>query len=247
MFIYNKLPHSISAESYKAVRTSIKYASIDKPIKTILVTSSIPGEGKSTVAGNLAIALSENGNNVLLMDCDLRKPTIHKNFKLSNVYGLTDALLEQNNPSKAVQEFNYRLKVMATGTIPPNPSEVLGSKTYERFLNNLKSDFDYIVIDCPPVLAVTDAVVLAGRVDAVVFVVRYGKTKEKTIVQAYKELEAVKAPMIGSILNACDIKKKDSYYYYYGDKKSLFGRRRKSKRVEKAKEAIKGKEREAAI
>ncbi|MDU4892486.1 MAG: CpsD/CapB family tyrosine-protein kinase [Clostridium sp.] len=241
MFIYNKLPHSISAESYKSIRTSIKYASIDRPIKTILITSAVPGEGKSTVAGNLAIALSENGNNVLLMDCDLRKPTIHKKFKLSNLYGLTNVLLEHENSSKAIQTYSSRLKVMVAGTIPPNPSEILGSNTFEKFLNGLKNDFDYIIIDCPPVLAVTDATLLAGRVDGVAYVVRYGKTKDKIIVNGYKKLEDVKAPMLGSILNACDIKKKDSYYYYYEEKKRLF-RKKKSKRVERAKEAVKEKE-----
>ncbi|MEG2018772.1 MAG: CpsD/CapB family tyrosine-protein kinase [Clostridium sp.] len=238
MFIYNKLPHSISAESYKSIRTSIKYASIDRTIKTILITSAVPGEGKSTVAGNLAIALSENGNNVLLMDCDLRKPTIHKKFKLSNLYGLTDVLLEMENSSKAIQSYSSRLKIMATGTIPPNPSEILGSRTFEKFLNGLKNEFDYIIIDCPPVLAVTDATLLAGKVDGVAYVVKYGKTKDKTVVNGYKELEAVKAPMLGSILNACDMKKKDNYYYYYGEKRRLFGRK-KSKRVERAKEAVK--------
>lgn len=216
MFIYDKMPKSISAESYNSIRTSIKYSSIDKPIKTIVVTSSIPGEGKSTVAGNLAICLSKNGNRVLIIDCDLRKPTLHRKFKVSNENGLTDCLIDKCAIGSVVQKYSGSLFIVTSGTIPPNPAEIIGSKTMEEFIKSVYINFDYIILDTPPLLAVTDAQLLAGKSDATILVSRYGKTKEKLIVKAYKELEKVKANVIGSILNGYEEKGLGNYYNYYG-------------------------------
>jgi len=189
MFIYNKMPHSISAESYKSIRTSLKYSSVDKAIKTIVITSSVPGEGKSTIAGNLALCLSESGNKVLIIDCDLRRPSLHKKFRLSNLKGITDCLIDKDNLKESIQEFTSDLSVISSGTIPPNPAEILGSKTFEGFLKNIGSIYDYIILDTPPLLAVTDASILAGKADATIIVVKYGKTREKDINLAYKELK----------------------------------------------------------
>lgn len=223
MFIYNKMPHSISAESYKSIRTSLKYSSVDKTIKTIVITSSVPGEGKSTIAGNLALCLSESGNKVLIIDCDLRRPSLHKKFRLSNLKGITDCLIDKDNLKESIQEFTSELSVISSGTIPPNPAEILGSKTFERFLKNIGIIYDYIILDTPPLLAVTDASILAGKADATIIVVKYGKTREKDINLAYKELKKVNANVVGSILNSCDMKRTGSYYKYYTkEEKSFF-------------------------
>ncbi|WP_346884829.1 CpsD/CapB family tyrosine-protein kinase [Clostridium sp. UBA4395] len=236
MFIYNKMPHSISAESYKSIRTSLKYSSVDKTIKTIVITSSVPGEGKSTIAGNLALCLSESGNKVLIIDCDLRRPSLHKKFRLSNLKGITDCLIDKDNLKESIQEFTSDLSVISSGTIPPNPSEILGSKTFERFLKNIGSTYDYIILDTPPLLAVTDASILAGKADATIIVVKYGKTREKDINLAYKELKKVNANVVGSILNNCDMKRTDSYYKYYPkEKKSFFNKKSRKRNYEKYK------------
>lgn len=236
MFIYNKMPHSISAESYKSIRTSLKYSSVDKTIKTIVITSSVPGEGKSTIAGNLALCLSESGNKVLIIDCDLRRPSLHKKFRLSNLKGITDCLIDKDNLKESIQEFTSDLSVISSGTIPPNPAEILGSKTFERFLKNIGSIYDYIILDTPPLLAVTDASILAGKADATIIVVKYGKTREKDINLAYKELKKVNANVVGSILNSCDIKRTDSYYKYYTkEKKSFLSKKSRKRNYEKYK------------
>ena len=195
MFIVNKMPQSLSAESYRSIRTSIKYSSVDNPIKTIVITSSNSSEGKSTVAGNLAFSLSQNGSRTLLIDCDLRKPSVHKKFLIPND------------------------KVLPCGTIPPNPAEILGSKTMEEFLDELSINYDYIILDTPPVLAVTDAQLLAAKSDATVLVVKANKTKGKTVVNSYKELEKVKANIIGTILNDYDNSGERLYYRHESDKK----------------------------
>ncbi|WP_346899634.1 CpsD/CapB family tyrosine-protein kinase [Clostridium sp. UBA7503] len=236
MFIYNKMPHSISAESYKSIRTSLKYSSVDNTIKTIVITSSVPGEGKSTIAGNLALCLSESGNKVLIIDCDLRKPSLHKKFRLSNSKGITDCLIDKDNLKESIQEFTSELSVILSGTIPPNPAEILGSKTFERFLKNIGSIYDYIILDTPPLLAVTDASILAGKADATIIVVKYGKTREKDINLAYKELKKVNANVVGSILNSCDMKRTDSYYKYYPkEKKSFFSKKSRKRNYKKYK------------
>lgn len=216
MFIYDKLPKSISVEAYNSIRTSIKYASIDKKVKTIVITSSVPGEGKSTVVGNIGMSLAKDGSRVLIIDCDLRKPTIHRKFKISNEKGLTDCLINRNTLKEVVQQYSDRLFIITAGTIPPNPSEIVGSKTMEAFINELSINYDYIVLDTPPLLAVTDAQLLAAKSDATLFVVRYGKTKEKLILKGYKELTKVKANVIGSILNVVESGERGAYYKYYG-------------------------------
>lgn len=231
MFVTNKMPKSLSAEAYRSLRTSIKYSTVDKPIKTIVVTSSIPGEGKSTIAGNLAFTLSQNGERVLLIDCDLRKPSIHKKFGVINDLGLTDILVNECSLKDAIKKADSSLFMITAGTIPPNPSEILGSNSMEELLKELTMNFDYIVMDTPPVIPVTDPLLLAAKADATILVVRARKAREKIIKQTYEELTKVKANVIGSVLNDSETKTNNSYYEYYADEDKWS--RRKGKRVKK--------------
>lgn len=230
MFVTKKMPRSLSAEAYRSLRTSIKFASVDKQIKTIVVTSSIMAEGKSTVSGNLAYILSQDGARVLVIDCDLRKPSIHFNFFISNGKGLTDVLVGDSDIKDVIKKVDESLYVMTSGTIPPNPSEILGSKSMADLLEELSINFDYIIMDTPPVLPVTDALLLAAKADATLMVVRARRTKEKMIKQTYKQLIGVRANVIGTVLNECDKSIDNKYYGYYEDGKSKKGKRDKKRR-----------------
>ncbi|MGL5577305.1 MAG: CpsD/CapB family tyrosine-protein kinase [Sarcina sp.] len=220
MFIVEKQPKSVAAEAYKTLRTNIQYSSYDKSLQTIVVTSSQPREGKSTTAGNLAISLGMDSKNVLLIDCDLRKPSIHKKFKLSNTKGLTEVILGKVKLLETVQAYSGHLDILTSGKIPPNPSEMLGSSNMQRLLNELKEHYDYIILDAPPVLAVTDAQILGTKADGAIFVVKSGVAKKEQILQAKNQLDKVKVQIVGTVLNAIDTKdSKNQYYYYYGNDK----------------------------
>ena len=172
MFIVDKLPKSITAESYRSLRTNIQYSSIDKQVKTLVVTSSNAGEGKSTVAGNLAYTFFQNGKRVLIIDCDLRKPSLHRKFNVSNEEGLTDVLVGTSKLNNVMKKIDDNLYLLTTGTLPPNPAEIIVSNTMENFLEQCKINIDYIILDTPPILPVTDSNLLAIKADATVVVVR---------------------------------------------------------------------------
>ena len=214
MFIVDKLPKSITAESYRSLRTNIQYSSIDKQVKTLVVTSSNAGEGKSTVAGNLAYTFFQNGKRVLIIDCDLRKPSLHRKFNVSNEVGLTDVLVGTSELNKVMKKIDDNLYLLSTGTLPPNPAEIIGSNTMENFLDECKINFDYIILDTPPILPVTDSKLLAIKADATVLVVRSEISKSKHVSQAYKELEKVNANVIGTILNDVEMHSEKLYYDY---------------------------------
>lgn len=223
MFIVDKLPKSITAESYRSLRTNIQYSSIDKQVKTLVVTSSNAGEGKSTVAGNLAYTFFQNGKRVLIIDCDLRKPSLHRKFNVSNEVGLTDVLVGTSELNKVMKKIDDNLYLLTTGTLPPNPAEIIGSNTMENFLDECKINFDYIILDTPPILPVTDSKLLAIKADATVLVVRSEISKSKHVSQAYKELEKVNANVIGTILNDVEMYSEKLYYDYSNkSKKSKF-------------------------
>ena len=219
MFVINKLPKAISAEAYRSLRTNIKYSAIDNDIKTIVITSSIPGEGKSTVAGNLAFSFSDAGYKVLIIDCDLRKPSLHRKFGISNNFGLTDLLIEKTAVKEGIKQISKNLSIITSGSIPPNPSEILGSNAFSNLIEIVKQSFDYILIDTPPLIPVTDAQILSKAADGTILVVRSGKTKAKILMQGYEKLKEVNAYVIGSVLNDTNISNKDSYYYYYEEDK----------------------------
>lgn len=217
MFVVKKYPKSIPAESYRNLRTSLEYSSIDKQIKTLVITSAEPGEGKSTVSGNLSFALAQSGKKVVLIDCDLRKPSIHKKFKISNLTGLTNYLIHKNDLDKVIQNIEKNFDLITSGPIPPNPAEVVGSKSMEDLIKKLEENYDYIILDTPPVRAVTDAAILAGKADGTVLVIKADQTKKASLVQGYKELQKVKANVLGTVLNGTSANRNDSYYYYYSE------------------------------
>ena len=216
MFIVDKKPKSIAAEAYRTLRTNIQYSSFDKEYKTIVITSSEPGEGKSTTSGNLALAISQGESKVLLIDCDLRKPSLHKLFRISNNYGLSDLLLHKKTMEEVAVKYNEGLTVVPAGKIPPNPSEMLGSRAMGTFLDEMKRHFDYIIIDTPPIGAVTDSQVLSTKVDGTILVVKAGKTKKDIVMNSINAIKKVNGNIIGTVLNGVE-QKDNKYYYYYGN------------------------------
>lgn len=209
------LKESLSSEAYRSLRTNIQYSSIDKNLQIIVVTSSIPGEGKSTIALNLAYSMSEMNKKVLLIDADLRRSTIHKKLNISNLVGLTDGIIQKLELKDIVQKINDNLHVMTAGKIPPNPAEIVGSEAMTVLLNYFREIYDYIIVDTPPVLSVTDSQLLALKADGTLLVVREGFVKAKLVRLAYEELEKVHVNIVGTVLNDSEEKSKISSEYYY--------------------------------
>jgi protein-tyrosine kinase len=211
-------PQSPISEQYRAIRTNLQFASIDKQLRTILITSANPSEGKSTTIANLAIVLAQQGNRVLLVDADLRKPSVHYTFRCQNTMGLTSVLTKQVTLDEAITSSEVEnLTILTSGPIPPNPSELLGSKAMELLLKSADVAYDFILLDTPPVLAVTDAQLVANLCDGVILVISSGKTEVEQGVMATEILKRSKAKILGAVLNQKDIKQ-SQYYYYYGEK-----------------------------
>lgn len=211
-------PKSPISEQYRTIRTNIQFSAVDREIKSIMVTSSGPSEGKSTTVSNLAVAFAQQGKNVLLIDADLRKPTTHYTFSMTNTFGLTSVLTKQMTLINAVKETGIEnLSVLTSGPIPPNPSELLASKSMDQFLEEAYSDYDLVLFDTPPVLAVTDAQILANKCDGTILVVYSNKTEKEPLIKSKELLENAKAKLLGTVLNNKEIKG-SNYYYYYGGK-----------------------------
>lgn len=209
-------PKSPISEQYRTIRTNIQFSSIDTHYQSIMVTSSSPGEGKSTTVANLAVVLAQQGKSVLLIDGDLRKPTVHYTFKVSNIQGITNVLTRQISLEDAALQTSVEdLSVLPSGPVPPNPSELLNSKSMEMLVEEAKSKYDYVLFDTPPVLAVTDAQVLANRCDGVVLVTSSGKTEKEAAIKAKELLDNANAKILGVVLNQKEMNE-NSYYYYYG-------------------------------
>lgn len=215
MFIVEREPKSIIAESYRSLRTNIQYSSFDEKYQTLVVTSANPGEGKSTVAGNLALVLAQGESKVLLVDCDMRKPSLHKKFKISNTYGISDLLVGKKSMDVIAYKRNHNLTIITAGKKLPKPAEMLSSKAMTAFLEEMKKHFDYIVLDTPPLQAVTDAQILSTKVDGTLIVVRSGVTKKDVVNNAVSIIKKVNGNIIGTVLNAAENNK--NTYYYYGD------------------------------
>lgn len=216
MFIVEKEPKSMAAESYRILRTNIEYSSFDTKYKAIVVTSSEPEEGKSTTAGNLALCMAQGDKKVMLIDCDLRKPSLHKKFKVSNLLGLSDVIVGKADLAIATHRYNKNLFLLPSGKIPPNPSEMLSSKVMSYLLESLKETFDYIILDTPPLKVVTDSQILSTKADGTILVVRAERTKRDAVKSAVDLLKNVNANIIGIVLNGIDASRnKYDYYYQY--------------------------------
>jgi len=214
--ITHKSPKSAMAEAYRTLRTNLGFAGMDQPCRSILVTSCNPLDGKSTIVSNLAVVMAQAGNKVILVDCDLRKPLQHKVFQVENFQGLTNCILQKLD----VEEVAHRglvenLTVLTSGPIPPNPAEILNSERTRSLWKTLLEKYDYVFIDSPPVLAVTDASILSTQVDGAILVVRSGVTRKDLAREAKEQFLKANARLIGVVLNQVKMDASDYYQYYY--------------------------------
>ena len=208
-------PDEPAVESYRALRTNVTFVGAEKPLQFIAVTSPGPREGKSTTAINLALTLSQSGRRTLLIDGDLRRSTVHRAFGLLQEPGLTDVLIGGANASEAIRpNVSPSLDLLPSGSTPPNPSELLGSSAMDALIAKLRHDYEYIIMDTPPTLPVTDAAVVATNADAAILVVRSGDTDESAAQRAIEQLRHVRARIAGAVLNAVSHKKDPQYTYY---------------------------------
>jgi len=213
--IVHEQPKSPIAEAYRALRTNIQFSQSDNELRTILFTSAGPGEGKSTNVANTAIAMAQSGKKVILLDCDLRRPVQHHIFDLPN-RGLTNVLSENVPAEEVLQDTHVpNLRLVTSGPIPPNPSELLAAEKMQKFLDFLKQKADLVIIDTPPAIAVTDACVLASRVEGVVLVVSSGMVKPEMARKAKEALLHAQGRILGVVLNRAAIADEHAYYYYY--------------------------------
>ncbi|MBE6055730.1 CpsD/CapB family tyrosine-protein kinase [Clostridium sp.] len=210
-----KEPKSPISEAYRTLRTNIQFSSFDEKIIVIFVTSSTPGEGKSTTSANLAITMAQNGAKTILVDCDLRKPNIHKLFNLSNTRGLSNLLIEDNGVDKVIQQSGIEdLHILTSGLKPPNPSELLSSGKMKKFVEMSKKYYDYIILDTPPVGVVTDAQLVSQYSDGGILVTASGQVEIESAIRAKELLEKVNAKILGVVLNKVDADSGNGYRYY---------------------------------
>jgi succinoglycan biosynthesis transport protein ExoP len=209
-------PQSQMAESYRALRTSLLLSNLGAPPKVIMVTSALPQEGKTTTSINCAVVLAQKGVRVLLVDADLRRPSIHKTLGMAPRSGLSNVLTGSSTLENAITRSSIlpNLDVLPAGTPPPNPAELLASTNMREVLEKLRSHYDHIVVDTPPTLSVTDAVVLSPRADSIVLVIRSGQTTKQALRRSRDVLAQVNAKVSGVLLNAVDLSSPDYYYYY---------------------------------
>lgn len=208
-------PRSPVAEAYHSLRTNLEFSSPDKPLRSMVVTSAGPDEGKSTTLANLAVTMAQAGKKVILVDCDLRRPSQHQIFNARSSPGLTDLVRDEsmlaNPPLQETPVGN--LKLLTTGQLPPNPSELLGSRRMDEIIAALLTRADMALFDAPPIIAVTDAALLSAKVDGVLLIISAGKTRREQARKAQALLEKVNARLIGTVLN--NVKLDASLQYYY--------------------------------
>lgn len=209
-------PTSPISEQFRTIRTNIQFASSsDKRLQTMVITSSGPGEGKSTTSANLAVVFAKSGQRVLLVDADLRKPTVYKTFQLNNAKGLSTILSTTQNATEIVQDSGIEnLSVLTSGPKPPNPSELLGSVRMNQVIQELRNTYDIVIFDMPPVVTVTDAQIMASKVDGTLLVIRENVTNKESLGKATELLKLVNARVLGTVYNGATQTKDQGYLYY---------------------------------
>ena len=214
--IVSEEPKSVISEQFRTIRMNLKFSLVDKELRTLVVTSATPSSGKSTISVNLAATIASEDKKVLLVDADLRKPKDHKIFKVRNHSGLTSLLTNRHAKLESMvhQTSIKGLSFMTSGAIPPNPAELLGSNRMAELLEEMKSSYDLIIFDTPPVLAVTDSQVLASETDGVILVIPKGQVKADEVISAKEALETVKSNILGAVMNRVD-PSNNRYNYYY--------------------------------
>ena len=224
MLIADSAPKSAASEAYRTLRTNIQFAGLDRPCRTIVITSATPAEGKTTTAANFGVVCAQTGSRVCLVDADLRKPSLHRVFGMDNQRGLTTALLEGKTLGDvAVTTIVPGLSVVVSGPLPPNHAELSASKRMHDLLEAAARDFDLVICDTPPVLSVSDAVALCARCDGVILVVRAGGVSSAVVRRAAEQIDAVKGRILGVVLNRVDMSRHGyyaeyhRYYRAYGD------------------------------
>ena len=209
--------NSAISESFRKLRTNLQFLAVDNPPRVIVLTSSMPSEGKSTTAINLALALAEAEHNVVLVDGDMRRPMLHNYLDLVGSVGFSTVLSGRASLQEALQKTRFPgLTVLTSGAVPPNPSELLGSQSARKLLGELRAQFDYVIVDSTPLLAVTDASILAAGSDGVLIMARFGQTKREQIAHAVESLEGVGAPLLGAVFTMLPTRGGSSYGYGYG-------------------------------
>lgn len=208
-------PKSPAAEAYRTLRTNIQFAGLDRPCRTIVVTSATPSEGKTTTAANFSVVCAQAGSRVCLVDADLRKPSLHRVFGMDNQRGLTTALLEGKSLMDVAASTRVPgLSVVVSGPLPPNHAELAASQRMHDLLESATRDFDLVICDSPPVLSVSDAVALSAQCDGVILVVRVGKVSTAAVRRAAEQIDAVKGRILGVLLNRVNMRR-DGYYSEY--------------------------------
>ncbi len=193
-------PRSPISEAYRTLRTNLSFSSLDEPIKTLVVTSPAPDEGKSTTVANLAVTMAQGGKRTILVDCDLRRPALHTLFDLSSEPGLTNLLLDEDGIPNLQNTEVEDLRILTSGPLPPNPADLLGSQKLDRAIRLLSDQADIVMFDAPPVVAVTDATILGTKVDGVLLVISAGRTKREHAQRAKDMLEKANVRIVGAAL-----------------------------------------------
>ncbi len=213
-FLIKDNPSSPIAEAYRKIATNIEFSNIDNEIKTIMITSAKQDEGKTSIICNLALVMTELKKNILLMDLDLRKPAIHKQFELSNKKGLTDLLINKDDYKTYIQNVYPGLDVLTTGMIPANPAEIINSRTLKELIKEMAKCYDYIFLDAPPVMFVSDPITISTYANAVIIAIEHGKTEKDLVKKAVDSLKQVNANIIGAVFNNIPVSNQSNYYYY---------------------------------